>query len=193
MNDINIPKNKYDMIKLLEEVIHSQCSGPTEEIDDEKIALLASGKIDLLPEDQQKLLLKQVAADPVAAELVKDLADLNLTTEEDSKPAAFKRLVVMVRPIAAAWAVAACLTFGIFLWRTVEPPRPIQIPQVYGAEDSYPDYWLQAYQQKLSKFSSRDRYREYALIASTTACAVLSMAVVFCIISKKRDRQKKQA
>ena len=184
MNNKQIPKNRSDMIRLLRNSIDSCQPDLPNEIDDEQIALLASGQLGRLPEEKQKILLMQIASDPIAAELVKDLQELNLDETIAVTTTKIQQLHRhrILRSVAAGWALAACLMIGLFVWRTVEPAA-VEPIRTYNADQ--PDYWTQVYYQRLSQMSRQDRYREYALVASTFACVILSAGLVICIITNR--------
>jgi len=191
MSNTQNGKNRRDMIQLLAESIDSQQPAPSTEIDDEQIALLAAGKLDHLNQAQRKRLLRQVASDLIAGELLRDLCELKLEESERAAATNGRRLRVALRLVAAGWAVAACLMVGLLVWRMTNPAAPIRDQvQPYGTEQTQPDYWSQLEHQRLLRQAERYKYREYALLASTTACVILSISLAMCISLQRRRNQQ---
>ena len=184
------PRNRTQLIRLMNEVIRTG-SVETGSIDDEHVALLAEGRLGDLSRDQQDDLLRTVVADPSNAELLKDLCDLGLGGS--GKPASstghlFGRLPLRV--LTGAWAAAACLMIGLGLWRVADPPPvygPAGVTRPYDAGATGPDYWSQLDRQRLTERASRDRYRDYALVASTTTCLILSVGLVAAVRHRRRS------
>src|SRR4051794_11198890 len=63
-----------------------QSADASAEIDEEELALLAAGEIDRLPQERQDELLRRVAAQPWAAQVVKEIADMGGGASEDENP-----------------------------------------------------------------------------------------------------------
>ena len=183
------PRNRTQLIRLMSDVIRTE-SVEAEPIDDEHVALLAEGRLGELSPDQQDDLLRAVVADPSNAELLKDLCDLGLG--QSGKPTSstghpFGRFPL--RAFTGAWAAAACLMIGLGLWRVADPPPvcgPAGVTRPYDA-DAGPDYWSQLDSQRLAERAGRDRYRDYALIASTTTCFILSVGLVAAVRYRRRS------
>ena len=185
-------KARENIIKLFANSVHSHSTAHTDQIDDEEIALLATGQLDKLPPARRKQLLHQVATDPVAARLVKDIHSLNLDESVEAQRSMW-RSSPRLRSVTVAWALAACLMMGLFLWRVVDPTPPVRgagTVQVYGETQEPPDYWSQLEKQRLAQQATYHGYREYALVATTTICLVLSVGLVACVVSLRRRQHK---
>ena len=103
-----------DLDLYLEHALESLDAGPPANVDDEELAVLASGDLDRLPEADRMRILEQVATDPVARKVVADLQKSGLAeTERRTNEAPRKKQVP--RLIAAVLAVAACVVIIILI------------------------------------------------------------------------------
>ena len=187
------PRNRTQLIRLMNEVILAG-SAQTGSIDDEQIALLAEGRLGELPPDQQEDLLRAVVADPSHAELLENLCDLGLGQSGETTPKPSRLFGrYPVRLLTGAWAAAACLMIGLGLWRVADPPaaqEPAGAIRPYDAAPPGPDYWSQLDRQRLAGRASRDQYRDYALVASTTTCLILSVGLVSVLRYRRRGSHR---
>ena len=158
----------------------------TSSADDEYIAMIAEGRINEIPEHQRSRVLDVIAADPESARLLKNLSDIGIQSSF------VKRQTPTVRKIAVAWATAACIMIGLFTWKAMDStyvPVHRHDTTPYSNQQNNPDYWSQLEKQRLSSFQFRSRYRDYALMLSTSATLVLAtlVAVGFLKNSRKND------
>jgi len=159
-------------------------SDDAEPVDDEQIALLASGRFETLPVQQRQALLQQVVADPAASELLADISRLDLA---EKTPA--RRTIRGFGFMSSAWALAACLMVGLFIWNIADPAPKIppgdNTISVYG-NDPQPDYWDQLNKMRMHKQTRQYYYRDLALVISTSTCAVLSIVIVLLMIIARK-------
>lgn len=159
---------------------------PSSSSDDEYIAMIAEGRTNEIPEPQRSRILDVIAADPESAVLLKDLSDARICSSSAAKQTG------TVRKLAVAWATAACIMIGLFTWKTMDTtvvPDHYHNATPYSMQQDNPDYWSQLEKQRLSSSQLRSRYRDYALILSTSATFVLAALVAagFLRNSRKND------
>ncbi|MBI9016547.1 MAG: hypothetical protein JEZ07_04715 [Phycisphaerae bacterium] len=158
------------------------------EIDEEAIAIIASGQLNRLPQDRRDEILRHIIANPAAAELLADLEPLNLADNSRSN----SRSLYIAK---ISLAIAACLMIGFFAWFIIEPPQASPILEnfnLFNAENQGSDYWSQVNQQRLAQNSGTDYFREIALIASTVSCLILSIIIVTLTIKTSKTMSKDQ-
>ena len=195
MTNNNTIENK--ILSLMQESL-SPVADSSEDIDFEKIALLASGKIDELDSEERVQLLEHIATNPEAARLVKELQEMGLQEEAETKEEAtvqadttqhsFWSSPKVFRSFAVSWAVAASLMIGLFIWNSFIPEYNASGPgtlQTLGNEgDDTPDYWEQLNNKRIYEHNDQQKYMEYAFTASTTACFILSAGLVICVLKR---------
>jgi hypothetical protein len=149
---------------------------------DEYIALVAEGRIDLLPESVRTQVLDAIAYDPDSAALLKSLNAMKATKKSSSGNGNFKVMSI-------TWAMAATLMFGLFMWRVVVPPAAdYSFAKVtpYSTKSIQDEYWSQAQQQRKVLNVDSSRLRDYALIGSIAATCILSIVVLSGRTRRKR-------
>ena len=156
------------------------------ESDDEYIAMIAEGRINEIPEPQRSRVLDVIAADPESATLLKNLSDIGIQS------LSAVRQTGTVRKLAVAWATAACIMIGLHTWKAMDitvVPDHYHNATSYSVQQDNPDYWSQLEKQRLASSQFRSRYRDYALILSTSATFVLAalVAIGFLRNSRKND------
>ena len=154
--------------------------------DDEYIAMIAEGRINEIPEPQRSRVLDAIAADPESAKLLRNLSDIGIQSLSVAKQTG------TVRKLAVAWATAACIMIGLFTWKAMDTTvlsDHYHNTTPYSIQQDNPDYWSQLKKQRLSSSQFRSRYRDYALILSTSATFILAalVAVGFLRNSRKKD------
>lgn len=154
--------------------------------DDEYIAMIAEGRINEIPESERSRILDVIAGDPESAMLLKNLSDVGIQSSFAVKQKGTQR------KLAIAWATAACIMIGLFTWKAMDTTvASIHYNNAtpYSMQQDNPDYWSQLEKQRLSSSQLRSRYRDYALILSTSATFVLAtlVAVGFLRNSRKND------
>lgn len=159
-------------LRLLFEEAFSSC-GYTDEGDyDEYIAVIAEGRIDELPEDIRKKVLDRISFDEGSAEMLKELCRVEGSQKSDKGRGYF-------RVLSITWAAAACLMFGLFVWRIADPAPPttaIKPPTPMSEDDD--SYWEQVNEKRLATETTRYRVRDYALAGSITATCILSLVIL---------------
>lgn len=87
----------------------------------------------------------------------------------------------------SGFALAACLTLAVGVWRFVEPPVPASVTpdgqvQLFhhggGGQGAGPDYWTQHSQQQLRQQVRRDVLRDYGLVGLGGLSAGLGLALI---------------
>jgi hypothetical protein len=184
--------NKSQLRHLLERVMHESARDGVE-LDEEHMALLAEGRLDALSPPERDRLLRLIAADPAAGELLAELDQLGLRppTVEDSRTAR-PRSSRAFYTLFSLWAAAACLFLSLLLWRAADPPAPLAPDgtlRVMGTSSADLDYWEQLDHQRRVERVQRDRYRDYALIISTGTGLVLSIGLVAYALRRKPGAQ----
>lgn len=154
--------------------------------DDEYIAMIAEGRINEIPEPQRSRVLDAIATDPESARLLKNLSDIGIQSSSVT------RQTGAVRKLAVAWAAVACIMIGLFTWKSMDTtvvPDHYNNATSYSMQQDNPDYWSQLEKQRLSSSQFCSRYRDYALILSTSATFILAalVAVGFLRNSRKND------
>jgi len=174
------PRTRDEMARLLAESLQAHPL-PGEPINDEHLILLASGCGDRIPEPARERLLRQIAGNTEAAELLRDLHQFSLQEATAKKSGPRMHLVMFTR---MAWAVAACVAVGLGTWRLVDPPRLLQtqagdIRPLHHNGSAQNDYWDQLDRQQVHDRWERERLREFALVAACGTCLLLSFIVVW--------------
>ena len=175
---------KDDCLKALFRQAFEMCdAAKNSESDDEYIAMIAEGRInEILPSERSRI-LDIIAADPEAALLLKRLSDMGI-----SSSAAVRQPGTM-RKLAIGWAAAACIMMGLFVWRTMDTtvvPGHYDQTAPYSVQQDSPDYWSQLDQQRFSLSQFRSRYRDYAIIVSTSTTLVLSVLVAAVLLRRPK-------
>ena len=184
--------NRAELIRLLTDAIQ-RAAGEGGELDEEHIALLAEGRLDALSPPERDRLLRLIAADPAAGQLLAELDQLGIRPADTSD-------VRRVRPgssrtfysLLSLWAAAAGLMLGLALWRAADPPAPLAPDGtllLMGAEGDELDYWEQLDHQRRIERVQRDRYRDYALIISTGTGLVLSVGLVAYALRRRHGAE----
>ena len=122
-----------DLDLFLEQALESLDDGVSAGVDDEELAVLASGNLDQLPEADRKRILEQVATDPVARKVVADLQKSGLAGMEGyrhDRP----RKIRGRRLIAAVLAAAACVVIVVLI-RGLAGPSTSLMNEVAKARD----------------------------------------------------------
>ena len=192
MNSPESQTDKKKLVQLLQQFTPTGAGGDMGLVSDEDITLLATGHLGQFSAARRRQILLHVARDPVASRLVKELCDLELDSPS-GRPRWSWSSPRTLRSLAVAWAVAASLMIGMFAWQMMDPGsvgRPSQTIQSYGQDDPEPDYWSQVDKQRLDERALHDRLRSYALVASTSACLVLSVGLVVCFAAKRKKRRQ---
>ena len=151
------------------------------ESDDEYIAMIAEGRVNEIPQSERSRILGVIAADPESAMLLKRLSDMGISSSTVA------RRTGTVRKLAVGWAAAACIMMALFSWKTMDTPvtpNHVQGTAPYSVQQDSPDYWSQLDQQRFSLSQFRSRYRDYALIVSTSATLVLSVLIAVVLLRK---------
>ena len=155
------------------------------ESDDEYIAMIAEGRINEIPPSERSRILDIIAADPESAMLLKRLSDMGICSS------AVARQSGTVRKLAISWAAAACIMVGLFAWKTMDrpvPPSHFHDTAPYSVQQDSPDYWSQLDQHRFSLSQIRSRYRDYALIVSTSTTLVLSVLAAAVLLRRPKKR-----
>ena len=156
------------------------------ESDDEYIAMIAEGRINEIPPSERPRILEIIAADPESAMLLKQLSDMGISSSTQiRKPGT-------VRKFAIGWAAAACIMVGLFAWKTLDmhiTPSQFQDTMPYSVQQDSPDYWSQLVQQRFSLSQLHSRYRDYALIVSTSTTLVLSVLVASALLRRPKKNE----
>ena len=183
-------ENRYEDAGHFGEVIRQaleNCdTSQASESDNEYITMIAEGRLGEIPVSERSRILDLIASDPESAMLLKSLSDRGLSSYT------VPRGTGTIRKFAIGWAAAACLMVGLFVWKNADAPvvprhYPPSVP--YSVESDGPDYWSQLDQQRFSSWQSRARYRDYALILSTSATFVLSALIAVVILRKSRKNE----
>ena len=185
-----IPSNRAQLIALLRQAIEAD-QGPDGPIDDEHLILLATGRGDRLSDEQRRSLLRQVAANPEAARLVRELHELGLDEGQDAPDVSPPVVFTFRRVAQVGWAVAACLFIAIGAWRMADPPAPLNLDgtiRPYQTDDRI-DYWEQLDRQRLIERAEHDHLRDIALVISASACLVLAIPVAWWLLRSGPRRQ----
>lgn len=173
---------KDDCFKALFQQAFEMCdTAAHSEFDDEYIAMIAEGRINEIPPSERSRMLDIVAADPESAMLLKRLSDMQIS----SSPA--RRQAGTVRKLALGWAAAACIMVGLFAWKTMDAPvtpNHFHGTAPYSVQRDSPDYWSQLENERFSLSQFRSRYRDYALILSTSTTLVLTVLVAVVLLRK---------
>ena len=80
-----IPDNRAELCDLLEAAVAAH-RPPTGPVNEEHLALLAAGRLDLLSDAERETVLRQVAVTPWAAQLVEECQDLGLGLADSRRP-----------------------------------------------------------------------------------------------------------
>jgi hypothetical protein len=171
----------------------------TSAVDEEHLVLFASGRLDRVPESMRGPLLRAVATNPALGQLIAELHELRLDEgavrieQAHGSPNVIARIGPRVgAPLGVTWLVAACMLFGIGLWRFGDPPAPLnpdgsvsmmQMEQTPGPSQ---DYWQELDDQRRIERAHRDQYRDYALVATATATLILSIPVAWLVLRPRR-------
>lgn len=161
-------------------------------VDEENLLLVVLGRGDELSAAERDAVIRAIADDPETAELAAALHRLDLAAIPATPATATARpdiLFTFRRTVQVAWALAACLLLTLGVWRLADPPAPLTR---HGTLTPYAtanqvDYWQQLDRQRLVERADRDRYRDYALVAASAACLILSIGVVGVLLRKQRD------
>ena len=187
MGSIENMYEKQDHFKAVFRKAFEMCdTANSSELDDEYIAMIAEGRINEISEPERSRLLDAIAADPELAMLLENLSDAEICSFSvvGQKSSA--------RKLAVAWAAAACIMIGLLTWKTMDTavvPGHYHNATPYSVQQDNPDYWSKLEQQRISSSQSRSRYRDYALILSTSATFVLAALVAagFLRNARKND------
>src|SRR5689334_11951629 len=77
------PVNQGEMITLMREAIaRARADTNPQDVDEEALTLLASGRLNLLTPDKRQTILKQVAASPELGALMRELSELGWAQEQ---------------------------------------------------------------------------------------------------------------
>ena len=184
MNNKNTIEDR--LLSVMQESLRPE-AGQADEIDYERIALLAEGRIDELAAGERAELLEHIASNPEAARLVKDLQEINRAEQQENKGASFWSSPRVFRNIAVSWAVAACMMIGLFIWNSMVPDNNAGSDGTITTlnNESDPDYWQQLNNKRMYE-NGQGKYLEYAFTASTTACFVLSAGLVICVLKRQQ-------
>ena len=208
--------NAAQLARLLEGAVADTPPPPGPVPDDDEIELLLGGRLDTLPEADQRRILSHVAADPELARLVAEMHAMT-AAEADAGPA--EQPAPRGQPDPPAWprdgakmrygglifftrcvfAVAACLTLGLGVWRLVDPPTAEQQQQQNqirtmgtGPRQTDPgktDYWDEVQRRRQGErvppppASPGMHPRDYALILVGVACLILAIPVAYWAIT----------
>lgn len=180
MDSYNI--SDVQKLRVLFEQAFSSCSEDLAEVDyDEYIALVAEGRVDLLPADVRKAVIDRISYDPDSAEILKDIAGNTTAAKKTGSRTYF-------RTISISWAMAACLMFGVFAWRIADPaPTQHEIEQITASSHQQNDYWDDFQRQRLADQITRCKWRDYALVGSVIATCLLSIAVLADRLKKTKQ------
>ena len=180
-------ENRYENAghfrEVLRQALENCDTGQASESDNEYIAMIAEGRLGEIPVSERPRILSLISSDPESAMLLKSLSDKGIGSSTVS------RRVGTMRKLAIGWAAAACFMVGLFVWKTIDTPvGPNHYPSTmpYTVQPDSPDYWSQLDQQRFSLSQFRSRYRDYALIASTSATFVLSVLVAALLLRKSK-------
>ena len=182
MSSIENMHEKADYLREIFRRAFENCdTGQASESDNEYITMIAEGRLNEIPVSERSRILDLIASDPESAMLLKNLADTGICSSTSV------RQTRTLRKLAIGWAAAACLMMGLFLWKTVDTPvapdnYPFTVP--YTVQPDRPDYWSQLDQQRFTLWQSSSRYRDYALIISTSATFVLSVLLAGVVLRK---------
>jgi hypothetical protein len=150
---------------------------------DEYIALIAQGRIDLLPESIRQQVLDKIAYDPDSAELLNGLSGVLKAKGSNNNSGNF-------RTMSITWAMAATLMVGLFVWRAVVPPQAgYSFRQVtpYSTKGIGNEYWDQAQQRRAVMDANSSRWRDYALLGSVSVTCILSLVILTDRLRRKRE------
>lgn len=185
----DIPNNRSQMAALMREVMAADPSAQSQSpLTDEEIAVVATRGLDGVPESMRQRVLQQAVVDPEAAQLLRDAVQLDL--EDSVVVARRKRKPVkhFMQLTYVAWAAAACLVLSLGVWRFADPPRDVTSTgggmtiHSLSVDRPVPDYWNQVERERLMDQAQSDRLRDYALLASSLACLILSIPVAIRVI-----------
>ncbi len=187
---MNKRHNRSKMIMLLRQAMGQSHPTNSPSLDDESLLLLALGRLDELPEDEQNRVLDRVSSNEQTAELLQQLRDLNLQPRHTQTSLRITNSPLR-RVVTGAWVAAACLLVAFGLWRLADPPlgslsspgspqtTRFTIMSVPDQPQAQTDYWAQLDQKHLAKRTEQDRIRDYALLAACTACVILTIPLAW--------------
>ncbi|WP_419807494.1 hypothetical protein [Sphingomonas sp.] len=125
----HLPQNPRDFRRSFSRALAGHAAVSADEIDDEHLALLFAGRVDELPAHARAALLEQVACHPWAAQLLAE-AKPPIRRSDRSQRAARPRLAgggrpsILVIGTVVTWALAACLTLAVGVWRFADRNGP---------------------------------------------------------------------
>ena len=176
------PENRRQMIALLRSAMTDIAKPNSEQIDDEQLTLLAMGQIDRLPSVQRQTLLRQVAAQPWAAQLVAELSPI-LGIREHRTPN-YKWLPRIGRVLA----IAACVSVVLIIWQGFDPsPHSVLSLRPFGVGNG-PDYWGQFHDEQMQARAFRNWMRDMLTIVMCTTTVILAIAVAWMAFRERHRR-----
>jgi len=191
------PKNRSEMVDILKAALNHAAAtkGEQHPLDDEQIALAATGQLDRLPAAERAWILRSIAADPESAELLSQVHDVLAESKSDlgGHRAGGPVLYTFRRATHVAWAAAACLALMLGAWRMADPPlalSPDDISFQPYQQQGPPNYWDEVDQQRQIDRHVRDQMRDYALVACGFTCVVLAIPVAWWAVQGRPRRRR---
>ena len=184
MGSVEDTNKKVDNLKEIIQRAFGRCDArQTSESDNEYIAMIAEGRLGEIPASERPRILELIASDPESAMLLKSLSDTRICSS------ARVQWTRTERRLAIGWAAAACLMIGLFTWKSMDThlvPNNYRPTTPYTMQSDDPDYWSQLDQQRFASWQCRSRYRDYALILSTSATFILATILLAVTLQKSR-------
>ena len=192
MNNSNPIENS--LLDLMQQAI-TEPDQEYEEVNLEKVAVIASGKINQLSEEEREQTLNLIATNPEAAELYKDLC--NIESQEaatDTRSPSFWQSNKTFKALKVSWLAAACLMVGFFVWNMQPSSQPTSSApagngiKALNNQENNPDYWQQLNNKRIYEnqdTSFQEKCLPYAMAVSTTTCLTLSIALIICMTKRK--------
>ena len=122
-----LPSTRREMIAMMQHALTGSAAGQAS-IDDEQLVMLATGRIDEIPQPQRNGLLLAISEDRDLADLLSQLAALELEPDMIYRPESAPQGVTRHRLhmarfssfVRVAWAASIILLVGLLAWRIGE-------------------------------------------------------------------------
>ncbi len=122
-----LPANRREMIAMMQQALTGSAAGRAS-IDDEQLVMLATGRVDEIPQPQRESLLLAISEDHDLADLLSQLAALELEPDMIFRPKNVHQEVTRHRLhmarfssfVRVAWAASIILLVGLLAWRIGE-------------------------------------------------------------------------